>query len=212
MKGYYFITDKKLSRLGNLSDVKNAIKAGVKIVQYREKEADTKEMYGEAIKLRKICNNVFFLINDRIDIALAANADGVHLGQSDMPYKVARKLLGKNKIIGITVHNLKEARLAQRLGANYIGISPVFETRTKPDAKNPVGIKLIKKIKQRVSLPIVAIGGINLSNARDVVFAGANCICAISAVITKKDVAREIEKFNNLFKKQKGGGRGIKGQ
>jgi len=205
MKGYYFITDKNLSRLGNISDVKSAVKAGVKIVQYREKNADTKEMYAEAIKLRKICKNIIFLINDRIDIALAAGADGVHLGQLDMPYPAARKLLGKNKIIGVTVHNLKQALLAQKSGANYIGISPVFKTQTKPDAKNPVGIKLIKKIKQRTHLPVVAIGGINLLNMEEVTFAGADYICAISAVVTKKNVEQEIEKVQDLFKKQKGG-------
>lgn len=199
MKGYYFITDKNLSRLGNLSDVRNAVKAGVKIVQYREKNADTKEMYEEALKLRKICEGVCFLINDRVDIALAVGANGVHLGQSDMPYKVARKLLGKNKIIGITVHNIEQARQAQKTGADYVGVSPVFETRTKPDAKNPVGIKLIRKIKQRVHLPVVAIGGINLSNAKDVISAGADCICAISAVIAKKNVKSEINKFQQLF-------------
>lgn len=205
MKGYYFITDKKLSRLGNISDVKSAVKAGVKIVQYREKNAGTKEMYAEAIKLRKICKNIIFLINDRVDIALASGADGVHLGQLDMPYKAARKLLGKNKIIGVTVHNLKQALLAQKSGANYIGISPVFKTKTKPDAKNPVGIKLIKKIKQHTHLPVVAIGGINLSNMEEVTFAGADYICAISAVVTKKNVEQEIEKVQDLFKNQKGG-------
>ncbi|MDD4182806.1 MAG: thiamine phosphate synthase [Candidatus Omnitrophica bacterium] len=199
MKGYYFITDKNLSRLGNLSDVRNAVKAGVKIVQYREKNADAKEMYAEAIKLRKICKNIIFLINDRVDIALAVGASGVHLGQSDMPYKVARKLLGKNKIIGITVHNVEQAVLAQKAGADYVGVSPVFETRTKPDAKNPVGIELIRKIKQRVSLPVVAIGGINLSNAKEVISAGANCVCAVSAVIAKKNVKSEINKFRKLF-------------
>jgi len=199
MKGYYFITDKNLSRLGNLSDVRNAVKAGVKIVQYREKNADAKEMYEEALKLRKICKGVSFLINDRVDIALAVGASGVHLGQSDMPYKVARKLLGKNKIIGITVHNVEQAVLAQKAGADYVGVSPVFETRTKPDAKNPVGIELIRKIKQRVSLPVVAIGGINLSNAKEVISAGANCVCAVSAVIAKKNVKSEINKFQKLF-------------
>jgi len=198
MKGYYFITDKKLSRLGNISDVKSAVKAGVKIVQYREKNADTKEMYAEAIKLRKICKNIIFLINDRVDIALAAGADGVHLGQLDMPYQAARKLLGKKKIIGITVHSVKEALLAQKLGADYLGVSPVFQTSTKPDAKNPVGIGLIKRLRKRIKIPIVAIGGINLSNAKEVISAGADCICAISAVVSKKNVGFKIGRFRKI--------------
>jgi len=199
IKGYYFITDAGLSRQGNIVDVKSAVLAGVKIVQYRAKGAETKEMYEEAAALRKICKNTIFLINDRVDIALAVNADGVHLGQSDMPYQVARKLLGKKKIIGVTVHNLKQAKEAEKRGADYIGLSPIFKTSTKPDAKNPVGIELIKKIKKYVHLPIVAIGGINLLNAPQVIAAGADCVCAISAVITKRNVKQEIEKFQELF-------------
>jgi thiamine-phosphate pyrophosphorylase len=199
MKGYYFITDRNLSRSGNVSDVKNAVKSGVKIVQYRDKDATTGQMLEEAVKLRKICKDIVFLINDRVDIALAAGADGVHLGQSDMPYAAARKLLGKNKIIGITVNNLRQALSAQKSGADYIGISPVFKTGTKPDAKNPVGVKLIKSIRKRVKIPIVAIGGIKLSNAKEVICAGSDCICAISAVITGKNVKKEINKFQKIF-------------
>ena len=109
MKGYYFITDSKLSCAGNFNDVSVAVACGVGVVQYRNKNAETREMYEEAVQLREICSDAVFLINDRVDIALAAHADGVHLGQSDMPCQVARKLLGPEKIIGITVHNLNEA-------------------------------------------------------------------------------------------------------
>ncbi|MCK9615414.1 MAG: thiamine phosphate synthase [Candidatus Omnitrophica bacterium] len=199
MKGYYFITGSFLSRLGNVSDVKNALKAGVKIVQYREKNAATYEMYIEALKLRKICKDIIFLINDRVDIALASGADGVHLGQSDLPYRMARKLLGKKKIIGVTVHSLKEAKVAQAKGADYVGIAPIFPTSTKPDARNPVGIELIQEIKKHINLPIVAIGGINLSNAKEVIASGANCVCAISAVVASKNVKRQINKFQKMF-------------
>jgi thiamine-phosphate pyrophosphorylase len=200
MIGYYFITDAKLSRAGNISDVKKALKAGVKMVQYREKEASTKEMYEEALKLRKICKNVTFLINDRIDIALAVDADGVHIGQEDLPYVTARKLLGRKKLIGITVHNLKEALEAQRLGADYLGVSPIFSTKTKLDSKKPVGVSLIKKIRKHITIPMVAIGGINIFNAKEVVKAGADGLCAISAVVTQQNVKQEIEKFQLLFK------------
>ncbi|OGX19747.1 MAG: thiamine-phosphate diphosphorylase, partial [Omnitrophica WOR_2 bacterium RBG_13_44_8b] len=172
MRGYYFITDACLSRAGNASDVKNALQAKVGIVQYREKHKSTQEMYEEALKLKRICKNVKFLINDRMDIALSVNADGVHLGREDLPYAVARKLLGKNKIIGLTVHTIEQAMEAQKLGADYIGVSPIFTTNTKSDAGKAVGVKLIQKIKQRVCLPVIAIGGINLSNARDVISAG----------------------------------------
>jgi len=200
MKGYYFITDAKTSRAGNLNDVKNAVRANVEVVQYREKYKNTHQMYEEAVKLRAICKDIKFLINDRVDIALAVDADGVHLGNDDLPFSVARKLLGKNRIIGVTAHNLKEAQRAEKLGADYLGVSPIFLTTTKPDAGKPAGLELIRQIKKNVSLPIVAIGGINLSNAKDVVNAGADSLCAISAVVSAADVKAEIEKFQALFK------------
>ena len=200
MKGYYFITDSGLSCAGNISDVKQAEACSVCAVQYRNKKAETREMYEEAVRLREICRNVLFLINDRIDIALAVDADGVHLGQSDMPYSAARKMLGPEKIIGITVHNLAEALDAQRSGADYLGVSPIFQTATKHDAGKPAGIALIEEIRARVDIPLIAIGGINLANAPEVVSAGADGLCAISAVVAKKDVGREIERFQELFR------------
>lgn len=199
MKGYYFITDSGLSRAGNISDVRNAVRAGVEVVQYREKSASTKHMYEEALILRGICKDVTFIINDRIDVALASGADGVHIGQDDMPYILARKILGRNKIIGVTVHSVEEAGKAQKMGADYLGVSPIFATRTKKDAGLPAGVALIKGIKKAVSIPIVAIGGIDLSNATSVIHAGADCICAISAVITTPSVKKEIEKFRKLM-------------
>ncbi|HAX61356.1 MAG TPA: thiamine phosphate synthase [Elusimicrobia bacterium] len=203
ISGYYFITDEKLSKAGNVSDVKNAVSAGVKIVQYRNKCGSTKEMYDDAVKLKEICRkkNVIFIINDRMDIAIASDSDGVHIGQDDMPYSVARKILGKNKIIGVTVHSLKEAETALKQDADYLGVSPVFSTDTKNDAGKPCGISLIKKIKSRLcgTIPVVAIGGINLSNAGEVIAVGADALCAISATVTKNDVKKEIEKFQKLF-------------
>jgi len=199
INGYYFITDSGLSKNGNISDVKEAVKAGVGVVQYRQKCATSKEMYDEAFTLRQICKDIIFLVNDRVDIALAVGASGVHLGQDDLPYSVAREILGKKKIIGITVHNVKEAKIAARQGADYLGVSPIFATGTKADAGKPAGVETIKEIKKSVNIPIVAIGGINLSNAKEVIDAGADSLCAISAVVTKKDVKKEIEKFHRLF-------------
>jgi thiamine-phosphate pyrophosphorylase len=199
LKGYYFITDSDLSRSGNVLDVMKAESCGVRIVQYRNKDANTKEMCEEAVRLREICSKALFLINDRIDVALASDADGVHLGQSDMPYLAARRILGPDKIIGITVHNLSEALEAQRLGANYLGVSPIFPTATKPDAGKPAGIVLIEKIRALVDIPLIAIGGINLANAPEVIRVGADGLCAISAVVTNEDVGQEIRKFQKLF-------------
>lgn len=200
IKGYYFITEKKLSLSGDLRDVEAAVRSGVSVVQYRNKQDESLSLYQEASALKAICiDKALFIINDRIDIALAVEADGVHLGQRDMPYKAARKILGEGKIIGVTVHNVKEALAAQKLGADYLGVSPIFFTNTKLDAGAARGINLLKKVRVKVKIPIVAVGGITLENAPDVINAGADAICAISAVVAKKDVAAEINKFQNLF-------------
>lgn len=201
MKGYYFITDTKLSRAGNERDVHSAVSCGVEVVQYRNKNAGTRQMYEEAVRLRQICqeSSSIFLINDRVDIALATEADGVHLGQSDMPCLAARKLLGPEKIIGVTVHNLAEALQAESIGADYLGVSPIFQTATKPDAGKPAGIRLIEEIRAQVDIPLIAIGGINHCNAGDVVRAGADGLCAISCVVAKENVKEEILKFQEIF-------------
>jgi thiamine-phosphate pyrophosphorylase len=160
-------------------------------------------MYEEALALKQICKNkALFLINDRVDIALAMDADGVHIGTDDMPYEIARRLLGKKKMIGLTVHNIEEAKEAARAGAGYIGVSPIFATGTKPDAGKPAGISLIKEAKKAVKVPVAAIGGITLENVSEVIRAGADAVCAISAVVTAEDAKSEIEKFLKLFLKK----------
>jgi len=201
MKGYYFITDSLLSRAGNRSDVQAAVSSGVEVVQYRNKNADTREMYLEALELARICRagGSLFLINDRLDVALAVETDGVHLGQTDMPCTRARKLLGREKVIGVTVHNLAEAMQAEEEGADYLGVSPIFSTSTKKDAGRPAGIRLIEEIREQVSLPLVAIGGINHSNAPEVIRAGADCLCAISCVVAEENVSGRIRRFQELF-------------
>lgn len=199
MKGYYFITDSRLSRKGNISDVRCALAAGVKIVQYREKSLDTCLMYLEALKLKRLCKDITFIVNDRLDLALAVGADGLHLGQEDIPYAVARKILGKRKIIGLTVNTLKEAIQAQQLGVDYIAVAPIFATGTKIDAGKAVGTRLLKAIRKKVKVPIVAIGGINLRNAPEVIRCGADALCAISAVVANPNVKKEISKFRRLF-------------
>lgn len=201
---FYFITDSKLSKKGVLSDVENALKAGCKIIQYREKNKSTKEMIEDAKKLKKKCEGkAIFLINDRIDVALAVNSDGVHIGQDDMPYETARKILDNEKIIGLTVHNLKEAIKAEKNGANYIGLSPIFNTATKSDAGKACGIETIKIVKKEVNLPIVAIGGINKNNIYQVIKSGADAAVAISAVICSEDVYKEVNDFNRIIRENK---------
>ena len=201
MKGYYFITDSKLSRAGNRSDVLAAVSCGVEIVQYRNKNADTREMYREALELARICRDAgsLFLINDRLDVAMAVEADGVHVGQTDMPCSKTRSLLSREKIIGVTVHSLVEALQAEKEGADYLGVSPIYQTATKPDAGKPAGIRLIEEIREQVSLPLIAIGGINHSNAPEVIRAGADGLCAISCVVADADVKNQIRRLQELF-------------
>ena len=197
----YFITDSKLTKKTVLDDVKSAIAGGVKIVQYREKEKPTKEVVEEALKIKELCgDDVILLINDRIDVALAVDADGVHLGNDDMPYETARNLLG-DKIIGLTIHNVEEALEAEKIGADYVGVSPIFATTTKLDAGKPAGIELIENVKNSLKIPFTAIGGINYDNIDSVIAAGAKSAVAISAIVTKEDVEKEVRKF--IFKLRK---------
>ena len=199
LRGYYFITDARLSLGGNLHDLAEAVAAGSPVVQYRAKDLSTREMLAEAMALRALCRKTCFLVNDRVDIALASGADGVHLGQDDLPLPQARALLGPGKLIGLTVHNLAEAETAVREGADYLGVSPIFATQTKADAGPPAGIALVRELRQATKLPIVAIGGITLRNAPDVIAAGADCVCAISAVVTRPDVKLAVGEFQRLF-------------
>ena len=202
LRGYYFITDEKLSLKGSISDVCRAMDAGVKVIQYRSKHLSTQQMINEAAKLREITSKAIFLINDYIDVALAVDADGVHLGQNDISCAEARRLLGMHRKIGISVNTLEQAKQAQKQGADYLAVSPVFSTTTKSDAGAALGIELIRKIKAEVPLPVVAIGGITLDNATDVIAAGADALCAISVVVSKPDVKKEILKFQKLFEKR----------
>jgi thiamine-phosphate pyrophosphorylase len=200
VRGYYFITDAVLSRAGSESDVAAAVVAGVRVVQYRQKRGHSRDLVAEARKLRQLCRHLRFLVNDRVDLALEVGADGVHLGQEDLPCPEARKLLGPEKIIGVTVSTVAEALTAQAEGADYLGVSPIFDTATKADAGVPTGVALLAEIRRRVTLPLVAIGGITLANAPAVIAAGADAVCAISAVVTKADPRAEIEKFQRLFR------------
>jgi thiamine-phosphate pyrophosphorylase len=199
MRGYYFITEASLSRAGNFSDVAQAVAAGVRAVQYRRKEGRPADLVAEARQLRELCRRTRFIVNDKVDLALEVEADGVHLGQEDLCCREARSKLGPGKIIGITVHDVAQALAAVAAGADYLGVSPIFATATKADAGAPSGVELLAEIRRRVSLPLVAIGGITLDNAAPVIAAGADALCAISAVVTAPKVRAEIEKFQRLF-------------
>ncbi|MCE5249910.1 thiamine phosphate synthase [bacterium] len=198
---YYLVTDSRLSRRGTLGDVREALRAGCRIVQYREKDSDTKTVVEEAAAIGELCRGrAVFIVNDRIDVALAVGADGVHIGQEDMPFGIARRLLGPDRIIGLTVHDVAESMEAERLGADYVGLSPIFETGTKKDAGKACGVAMIRAVKERVAIPVVAIGGINKANIAGVIGAGADAACAISAVLCADDVFAETAAFREIIR------------
>lgn len=199
MKGFYFITDANLSLAGNRSDVRAAAKAGARIIQYRRKEGTTASLYKEAMELKGLCGDARFIVNDRVDIALAIDADGVHIGRDDLPVRIVRHLLGPDKIIGVTIRDLEEAVQAEKEGADYLGVGPVYHTSTKKDAGPPSGIQLIRKVRNACTLPVIAIGGITLENAGEVIKAGADMICAVSATVAEPDVGKAVSDFQRLF-------------
>jgi thiamine-phosphate pyrophosphorylase len=186
----YLVTDRGLSKgRTNMEVVEAAIKGGVTVVQLREKHATTREFLDEALKVREYCleKNVLFIINDRLDIAQAVDADGVHLGQDDLPIEYARKFLGPEKIIGVSAFNQTDAIAAEKAGANYLGISPIFTTPTKPELETGIGIEGLRKIRKSVKIPVVGIGGLGSSNAYDVITAGADGIAVVSAIVSAID-------------------------
>ena len=169
--------------------VTEAIEGGVTIVQLRAKDISAAEFYNMALKIKMITGyyNMPLIINDRVDIAIAADADGVHTGQEDLPVKEVRKLIGINKIMGISVSNITEAEKAERDGADYLGAGAMFPTDTKLDAKY-VSIEELREIKKKVQIPVVAIGGINAGNAEKIFCAGADGIAVVSAVLGEKNI------------------------
>lgn len=183
----YLVTDRPLA-LGRPVEwvVEEAVKGGVTMVQLREKDCSSREFYELAVRLKQLLRpyRVPLIINDRLDIALACEAEGLHIGQSDMPYSVARKLLGGDKIIGLSVESLQDALDANQLDVDYIGISPVFGTPTKTDTKTPLGIEGVKEIMKVSRHPSVGIGGLNRTNAVEVMNAGANGIAVVSAIMS----------------------------
>lgn len=199
IQGYYYITNTSTSHAGIARDVYAACKAGVRVVQYRAEGVSTQQMYREAARVCAAARRAVCIINNRIDIALAVGARGVHIGQDDMPLAAARKVLGKKRIIGVSVQTLAQAKKAYAGGADYLGVGPVFTTHTKKNAGPAVGIALVRAIKACVPLPLVAIGGITLENAPRVISAGADSVAAIAAVVAAPDSADAIRAFQRLF-------------
>lgn len=201
---FYMVTWSSISRKGNVSDVENAVDAGCRMVQYREKNKDTQAMIKEAKKIKDICKDkAIFIVNDSLDVAMAVDADGIHLGQEDISIENARKKLGDNKIIGQTVHSVKEAENAEKKGADYIGVAPIFETDTKKDSIDPIGVDIIKEIRKKTSIPIVAVGGITKQNVKQVISMDADAVVSVSPVVCSDDVFREVRRFIGIIREAK---------
>jgi thiamine-phosphate pyrophosphorylase len=203
VQGLYLVTDRKLCGDRQLEDVVHqALKGGVAYVQLREKDVSTRFFIEEAqkIKILTVQFRVPLIINDRLDVALAAGADGVHIGREDMPYETARKLMGPRAIIGLSAENWDDVVKAQDLDVNYLGVSPVFETPTKTDTKGNWGLDGLARIKAYSNHPLVAIGGLNASNAEDAVKAGADCIAVVSAICAAPDPLRASRELCDIIK------------
>lgn len=169
--------------------VEEAVMGGVTMVQLREKNCTTREFYDIAVRLKKLLekHNIPFIISDRIDIAIAVDADGVHIDQNEIPYPVARKLFGKDKIIGLTVENLQQVEEANLFDVDYIAVAPVFYTNSIIDAKSAFGIKGLTKAVSMSKHPVLAAGGINKYNLGDIVKTGVAGVGVATAVVTSKD-------------------------
>jgi thiamine-phosphate pyrophosphorylase len=186
----YLVTDRNLARgRSTLDIVKSAVAGGVTCVQLREKECSTLEFIEQALTIKNFlkARGVPLIINDRLDVALAVKADGVHLGQSDMPLEMAQKIAGRSILIGISAESLQDAIKAEKGGADYIGISPIYATPTKTDTASPLGIAGLREIKNRVKIPLVGIGGLNETNSAEVIRNGADGVAVVSAIVAADD-------------------------
>jgi len=201
--GLYVITDERLSQgLTHPEIARRAIAGGADVIQLRAKECDCGYLRGCAAEIRAITREagVLFIVNDRLDVALQCGADGVHLGQKDLPLKLARRLAPEGFIIGASASTLEEALAAERDGADYIGLGPIYPTASKADAGTCCGSELLREARPRLSVPIVAIGGISEANAADVLKAGADGIAVISAVVGQADVAAAARRLKAIVR------------
>jgi thiamine-phosphate pyrophosphorylase len=197
ISGLYVILDRQfLAGRDELGMAGQVIEGGARVIQLRDKQSKKRELLVVAQKLRELCSQagVLFIINDYLDLALAVDADGLHIGQEDLPLPVVRKELPIDKIVGCSVTTTIQATKAQNEGADYIAVGSIFPTKTKREV-SVVGVDILKELKRIVSIPLVAIGGINQNNVGEVVSAGADAVAVISAVLGEKDVRRAVQKL-----------------
>ncbi|NLG33196.1 MAG: thiamine phosphate synthase [Syntrophomonadaceae bacterium] len=199
----YLVSDRGILKGRDLfRAVEEAIKGGVTLVQLREKNISGLEFYNLALKMKEIVHgyNVPLIINDRLDIALAVDADGLHIGQGDLPLAIARKLLGPHKIIGYSVSNEEQALYGEKNGADYLGAGAIYPTGSKADTGEAIGLLGLRKIKEAVSIPVVGIGGIGLSNLKEVKATGIDGISVISAILGSDDIEGTSRALIKLWK------------
>lgn len=181
---------------------RQALEGGARMVQLRRKQASGRELYEWALRIQELCrqHQALFIVNDRVDIALAVKADGVHLGQQDMAAALARKLLGPDTLIGVSVGNVEEAARAAAEGADYLGVGHIFRTTSKEKMTEPIGIHAIRPVAEKSGLPVIAIGGIDSSNAFEVIKAGASGVAVISAVSASPDPEEATRKLVGILR------------
>lgn len=202
----YLVTDRELS--GNRTTreiVQAAVRGGVTCVQLREKTCDTREFIEQALFIKDflMANHIPLIINDKIDVAKAVEADGVHLGQSDMSFNMAKAILKDSMIIGISAESIEDAIQAEKDGADYIGVSPIFATPTKTDTAPPLGLNGLLEIRKAVKIPLVGIGGLNKKNAGDVIKNGADGIAVVSAIVAADDPEKAAKELKEIIKQAK---------
>ena len=188
LPGVYPLTDLQLSGLSHSEQLSRFAAGGATLVQLREKNLSGKEFYKEALRAVEVARklNVKLIINDRVDVALAVGADGVHLGQDDLPPSAARKLLGDNAIIGYSTHNIAQAQAAISFPVDYVAVGPIFSTSSKIDTEPALGLERLSEIRKVLgTTPLVAIGGITAANAKEVLAAGADSVAVISGLLTQ---------------------------
>lgn len=197
---YAIIDDSFSDPVGLASKV---LSGGCRLIQLRSKQAPINTFLDNAIQIKALCEkfNALFIVNDRIDVALACNADGAHLGQDDLPFDYARRIGAKDMIIGVSTHNPDQAQIAARSGADYIGFGPVFQTTTKPDAEEMKGLSALSEVARRVDIPVVAIGGVNQLNVDTVFESGATAAAMISDIATSDDALLTVASIVKRVKK-----------
>ncbi|MGM0472306.1 MAG: thiamine phosphate synthase [Bacillota bacterium] len=196
----YGITAEEYSRgRNNIEVVKEMIAADIGVIQYRAKNKDMLAKYEQAVKIRKLTDEagVTLIINDDVDLALAVEADGVHIGQNDLPLEVVRELVGEEMIIGLSTHAPQQAQAAKRRGADYIGVGPIFATNTKVDVCDPVGLEYLEYVVENIDLPFVAIGGIKEHNIDQVAKRGADCISLVTEIVGALDIRAQIQRLRD---------------